>query len=83
MAECLHKGRCDLWNSTLKPIALTPMLVYRADIAEELGLDMSKVNTVEDVTAVLSAVKEAYPDMTPMAPVESGNLGLNRSYGDI
>lgn len=68
---------------TLKPIALTPMLVYRADIAEELGLDMSKVNTVEDVTAVLSAVKEAYPDMTPMAPVETGNLGLNRSYGDI
>ena len=68
---------------TLKSIALTPMLIYRADIAEELGLEMDKVNSFEDITAVLAAVKEAYPDMIPMAPVEAGNLGLNRSYGDI
>ncbi|MCM1217424.1 MAG: ABC transporter substrate-binding protein [Lachnospiraceae bacterium] len=68
---------------TMKPIALTPMLIYRADIAKELGLDMESVNTYEDITAVLAAVKEAYPDMIPMAPVEPGNLGLNRSYGDI
>jgi len=68
---------------TMKPIALTPMLIYRADIAEELGIDMQSVNTFEDITPVLEKVKEAYPDMIPMAPVEPGNLGLNRSYGDI
>lgn len=45
---------------------------------------MSKVNTYEDITAVLAAVKEAYPDMIPLAPAgTSGTLGLNRSYGDI
>ena len=69
---------------TYKPIALVPMLIYRADIAREIGLDMSKVNTYEDITAVLAAVKEAYPDMIPLAPAgTSGTLGLNRSYGDI
>lgn len=82
LAACTKEGA--LYGiPTLKPIALTPMLIYRADIAEEIGLDMSKVNSYEDVTAVLAAVKEAYPDMIPMAPVESGSLGLNRSYGDI
>lgn len=68
---------------TMKPIALTPMLIYRADIAEELGLDMESVNSYEDITGILEAVKEAYPDMTPMAPVGPGDLGLTRSFGDI
>lgn len=82
LAACSKEGAI-YGIPTMKPIALTPMLIYRADIANELGLDMQNVNTFEDVTAVLAAVKEAYPDMTPMAPVEAGNLGLNRSYGDI
>lgn len=68
---------------TYKPIALTPMVVYRQDIADEAGIDMSAVNSVEDLTAVLETVKEKYPDMTPMAPVEAGSLGLNRTYGNV
>lgn len=68
---------------TYKPIALTPMVIYRQDIADEAGIDMSAVNSVEDLTAVLETVKEKYPEMTPMAPVESGSLGLNRTYGDV
>lgn len=35
---------------TYKPFALTPMFIYRKDIADELGIDMSTVNSVEDVT---------------------------------
>jgi ABC-type glycerol-3-phosphate transport system substrate-binding protein len=61
---------------TYKPIALTPMVVYRQDIADELGIDMSKVNTVSDLTAVFEQVKAAYPDMTPVAAVNTGNIGL-------
>ena len=39
---CSFKGRI-YGIPTMKPIALTPMVVYRKDIAEELGLDFSNV----------------------------------------
>ncbi len=68
---------------TYKPIALTPMLIYRQDIADALGLDMSKVNSVADITAVLEAVKAAYPDMTPLAAVNTGNIGLGLTVPDV
>ena len=61
---------------TYKPIALTPMVVYRQDIADELGIDMSQVKTVTDLTPILEQVKAAYPDMTPVAAVNTGNIGL-------
>jgi ABC-type glycerol-3-phosphate transport system substrate-binding protein len=61
---------------TYKPIALTSMVVYRQDIADALGIDMSKVNTVADLTPILEQVEAAYPDMTPVAAVNTGNLGL-------
>lgn len=68
---------------TYKPIALTPMIIYRQDVADELGIDMKALNSVEDVTAVLEQVKEEKPEMIPLAPVEAGSLGLNRTYGDV
>jgi putative aldouronate transport system substrate-binding protein len=68
---------------TMKPIALTPMIIYRQDIAEELGLDMSAVNSVEDVTDVLRAVKEAHPEMTPLAPVQQGQIGMNVVWDNV
>lgn len=68
---------------TLKPVALTTMVVYRQDIADELGLDMSSVNSIDDLTAILEQVEEAKPEMTPLSPVEPGNMGLNRTYAEI
>ncbi|MCQ2983257.1 MAG: ABC transporter substrate-binding protein [Treponemataceae bacterium] len=68
---------------TYKPVALTPMLIYREDIAQELGLDISKVNSIQDVTAVLRAVKKAKPNMTPLAPVQTGEIGLAVNYGEV
>lgn len=29
---------------TMKPVALTPMVIIRQDIADELGIDMSQIN---------------------------------------
>lgn len=76
LAACTSGGR--LYGlPTYKPIALTQMVVYRQDIADALGIDMSQVNSVQDVTAVLEQVEAAYPDMTPVAAVNQGNLGLN------
>ena len=76
LEACSNKGRI-YGIPTLKPIALTPMVVYRQDIADELGLDMSAVSSVNDLTDIFRKVKEAKPDITPMAAVNSGNIGLN------
>lgn len=65
-----------------KPMALTPMIIYREDVAEELGLDMSSVDSIEDLTDIFAQVKAAKPDMTPLAIVETGNVGVfNLPYG--
>lgn len=76
LAACSSDGKLYGFP-TYKPIALTQMVVYRQDIADALGIDMSTVNSVSDVTAVLEQVKAAYPDMTPVAAVNQGNLGLS------
>lgn len=68
---------------TMKPVALTPMVIYRQDIAEELGIDMTEVSSMEDMTDVLKKVKEAFPDMTPLAPVQTGEIGVSVNYGDV
>lgn len=81
---CVVNGRL-YGMPAYKPFALTPMLVYREDIAEELGLT-DQINALEDVygvTEILRAVKEAKPEMTPLAPVQSGTIGLNMCLGDI
>ncbi len=41
---------------------------YREDIAEELGIDMSQVDSPEDLTDVFAQVKEAYPNMIIIDP---------------
>lgn len=82
LAACTSQGTI-YGVPTMKPVALTPMVIYRQDIADELGIDMSQVNSIEDVTDVLKKVKEAYPDMTPLAPVSSGQIGVSTNYGDV
>ena len=37
---------------------------YRTDIAQELGLDMDSVSSIEDLPAIFEQVKAAYPNMT-------------------
>ena len=68
---------------TEKPVALTPMVVYRQDVADELQLDMSSVNSMEDLTPILEQVKAGKPDMTPVAAVQTGEIGVSTTYGDL
>ena len=68
---------------TMKPVALTPMVVYRQDVADELGIDMSQVSSMEDMTDIFKQVKAAYPDMTPLAPVQTGEIGVSTNYGEV
>jgi len=75
LAACMSEGR--LYGiPTYKPIALTQMVIYRQDIADALGIDMSQISSASDLTTILEQVKAAYPDMTPVAAVNQGNLGL-------
>ena len=82
LAACSKEGRV-YGLPTYKPIALTPMVVYRQDIVDELGIDMSNVSSVYDMTSVLEQVKAAYPDMTPLAAVNTGNIGLGLTIPDV
>ena len=68
---------------TLKPFALQPMLIYRKDLAEELSLDMNSVKSAEDLTEIFAKVKEAHPEITPLAPVSQGDSGLTRWLPNI
>jgi len=51
---------------TNKELAAQGGVVFRSDIAEELGIDMTKVKSIQDLDAVLKTVKEKKPDMTPL-----------------
>lgn len=62
---------------TYKPYALTPMVIYKKDIAEKLGIDMTKVTSLNDLTEVARKVKAANQSMTPIVPANQGNLNLN------
>jgi putative aldouronate transport system substrate-binding protein len=60
-----------------KPYAITPMVIYKQDIADELGIDMTQVKSIFDLTDVLRKVKVAYPDISPLIPVQQGTSGVN------
>ena len=68
---------------TLRPFALQPMLIYRKDLAAELGLDMNSIKDPKDLTAIFEQVKKARPDITPLAPVGTGDSGMSRWCDDV
>ncbi|MCL6606141.1 MAG: ABC transporter substrate-binding protein [Paenibacillus sp.] len=51
---------------TNKELASSGGIVYRKDIADELGIDMSKVQKIEDLEDVYKIVKEKKPTMYPL-----------------
>ncbi len=79
---CVQDGKL-FGIPTYKPYALTPMIIYKKDIADELGLDMNGVKSVEDLTDILREVKAAYPDITPVVPVNKGDSGIARTIGEV
>lgn len=65
-----------------KGIALAANLYYRKDIADELGLDFSQVQKLEDLTPLYQKVKEAYPEMAALTG-GSGGLELIHTLKDF
>ncbi|WP_337102723.1 ABC transporter substrate-binding protein [Paenibacillus sp. YIM B09110] len=51
---------------TNKELAAAGGIVYRKDVTDELGIDMTNVKTPQDLDAVYAIVKEKRPDLTPL-----------------
>lgn len=68
---------------TYKPYALTPMVIYKQEIADALSIDMTKVKNLNDLTDVLRKVKQARPELTPIVPVNGGQSGVSMCAGEI
>lgn len=65
-----------------KAAALQPQFIYWKEIADELGLDFSNVTKVEDLEPILQKVKEAHPNITPLATINAGDTGIVTTMAD-
>ncbi|WP_240941368.1 ABC transporter substrate-binding protein [Paenibacillus sp. HB172176] len=51
---------------TNKELASQGGIIYRSDVAAELGIDMTQVHSIEDLDLVFAKVKQERPDMLPI-----------------
>ena len=57
------------------PSALYLNLTWRSDIANEIGVSLDDVKSVEDLTEVFAKVKQAHPEMYPLIGGNAGTGG--------
>ena len=58
-----HAFTTEQWLNATAGVPSMGSLVYRADIAKELGFDTASFTTIEELDALYAAVHEKYPDM--------------------
>ncbi len=66
-----------------KPTASRGYFVCRQDVLEAAGVDLSGVDSSEDLTEIFEKVKAQNPDMTMLAPLEQGRLGETLSWQGV
>ena len=59
-----------------KGYALAPNLVYRSDIMKELGVSPDSIKSMSDLDGIFEKVKEKYPKIIPLAPINQGLSGV-------
>lgn len=47
---------------------------YNSNIADQYGIDMSNVDSIDDLDAVFAELKEKAPDIIPLDPINSENI---------
>jgi len=67
---------------TTKELAASGGIVYRKDITDELGIDMSEVTTIQDLDAVYAKVKAAHPELTPLYISSTDNTFNAHFFGN-
>lgn len=60
-----------------KGYTLQYCFLYNKDIADELGLDMESVKSLDDLTPIFAQVKSAYPDLVTVSRIGSDTIGLD------
>ena len=76
------KGR-SYGVSTNKDLAHAWGIVYNSDMANELGIDMSKVKSIADMSPVLEKVKSSYPDLIGIAMDRKDNTSTLLDWDPI
>lgn len=85
LGDNLEAGKyhgCLYGLPNLHEYASTPLLVYSADIADELNLDMSSVHSLQDLDSILDKVVEAYPNMSTPLYTSNSSGCLSSVYHD-
>ena len=67
---------------TMAAFANQPALIYRTDIVEELGIDMSGVTKLEDLTPIFEQVYAAHPELKMMCSNTVVETQLREWYWD-
>ena len=76
--ECGRVGE-DLYGvTTARDLANSQGFAYIKSVADEVGFDASNISTLDDLKTELLKVKEAYPDMWPVAVSAGENI---RNWG--
>ncbi|MDO4293593.1 MAG: ABC transporter substrate-binding protein [Eubacteriales bacterium] len=76
--ECGRVGDSIYGVTTNRDLANSQGFAYRKDIADEVGFDADSIETLDDLERELLKVKEAYPDMWPVAVSAGENI---RNWG--
>ncbi len=58
-----------------KGVAFAPCFVYDAEMMDTLGISAEDIHTINDLDKVFSAITEKYPNVYPIAPANSGDIG--------
>ena len=66
-----------------RALASSGYFVCRKDILDELKIDVTGITSPDGLTPVFEQVKAAYPEMTMVAPLGAGQLGLELSMQEI
>ena len=67
---------------TTKELAGAGGIVYNKEVADELGIDMTKVTTIQDLDAVYAVVKEKRPDLIPLYISSTDNTFNAHFFGN-
>ncbi|HZG74428.1 MAG TPA: ABC transporter substrate-binding protein [Paenibacillus sp.] len=59
---------------TIRDFASYNGIAMRKDLADQYGIDVAQLQTLEDVEAALRTIKEKEPNLTPLIP---GNIGAS------
>ena len=81
LGDYVDCGRVDgvLYGvTTARDLANTQGFAYKKDIADEVGFNAENIQTLDDLETELLKVKEAYPDMWPVAVSAGENI---RNWG--